>query len=98
MTPNYRQIGDLCQIDLVDPWPKIDIVPRHLYPPYTQPYPAFHQPRQADLRAALEMALAGLPMGEYDERFLEALSGWGDVPTVAALISWLHRARRAGPV
>ncbi|HTF49441.1 MAG TPA: hypothetical protein VK735_18520 [Pseudonocardia sp.] len=99
MTPTpYRQIGDICQIDIVDPWPPIDIVPRHLYPPYTQHYPAYHQPRREDLRVALENALGGLPLGEFDQKLIELLILWGDVPTFAGLLSWLHRARRAGPL
>ena len=53
--------------------------------------------RHADVeerRAALLAALQGVQLGAYDERVLEWLAGW-DVPVVAAVVSLLHRVRKA---
>lgn len=46
-------------------------------------------------RAALDAALAGVPLGAYDQRFLRWLSA-GDITTVATVVSLLWRARAAG--
>jgi hypothetical protein len=45
----------------------------------------------------LREAVAGLPLGAYDERILEWLAGC-DWPTVATVASLITRARRAGEV
>ena len=53
--------------------------------------------RHADVeerRAALLAALQGVQLGAYDQRVLDWLAGW-DVPVVAAVVSLLHRVRKA---
>lgn len=52
---------------------------------------------EAEYRAALAEAFAGVELGEYDRRIIEWLAGW-DSPTVATLASLVVRAREAGGV
>lgn len=46
----------------------------------------------------LHEPLAGIPLGEYDRRILEWAAGTLDNPTLAVLVSLLHRARAADPL
>lgn len=48
-----------------------------------------------DREAALLEALDGLELGEHDRRIVRWLSGW-EPSTVAAVVSWIYRARQAG--
>jgi hypothetical protein len=75
------------------PWPTIESAPRRLYPPYDQPCPEGEHPRSA--RAVLEEALLGVDLGAFDREIVEWLAAW-DTPTVATVVSLLHRARQAG--
>ncbi|MEV5124292.1 hypothetical protein AB0K49_16105 [Streptomyces decoyicus] len=50
---------------------------------------------EAEYRAALAEAFAGVELGEYDRRIIEWVAGW-DSPTVATLASLVIRARKAG--
>ena len=43
-------------------------------------------------RAALEKAVQDIELGAYDRRIIEWLSGL-DVPTVAVVVSLLHRVK-----
>jgi hypothetical protein len=48
-----------------------------------------------DRQDALLEALDGVVLGEYDHRIVEWLSTW-EPGTVAAVVSWIYRARQAG--
>lgn len=54
-------------------------------------------PGSAQLGVALDDALQGIELGNYDRRIIDWIKGWdqGTVVTIASLIS---RARSAGPV
>jgi hypothetical protein len=39
--------------------------------------------------------LQGVELGAYDRQMIEWMAGW-DTPTVAVVVSLLHRAREAG--
>ncbi len=58
---------------------------------------AWRRAVQLDREAALREPLAGIELSEREHAVLTWLSGW-DVPTVAAVVSLLHRARGAGPL
>ena len=47
-------------------------------------------------RSILGEALDGIPLGAYDRRIVEWLSGW-DLVTVLTVASLIGRARAAGP-
>lgn len=51
-------------------------------------------PEGATFQGALLRALDGVQLGAYDRRIIDWLAGW-DVPTVATVVSLLHRARTA---
>ena len=80
----------------VSEWPPIQTAPLSVYPPHD----AWQGPAGATtevLRAALEKAVQGVELGVYDKRIIEWLAGL-DVPTVAVVVSLLHRVRDAEAV
>jgi hypothetical protein len=74
------------------PWPPIESAPRRLYPPNDQRCPEGEHPNSA--RAVLEEALLGVDLGAFDREIVEWLAAW-DTPTVATVVSLLHRTRQA---
>ena len=95
--PTHLSIGDVCKVyEPADPWPPLERIPHRLYEPYQQHYPAYTGPRKDDFIRALDEALRGIELGAYDLRMRDWIAGW-DIPTVATQVSWLNRARRAGP-
>jgi hypothetical protein len=77
-----------------DAWPVIESAPWSLWPPYDSIRVSQH-PGTAGHRAGLEDALIDIPLGSYDRKVLDQLAT-EETPTVAVLISLLHRAREAG--
>jgi hypothetical protein len=55
--------------------------------------PEGEHPRSA--RDALGEALRGVDLGAFDREIVEWLAAW-DTPTVATVVSLLHRTRQAG--
>jgi hypothetical protein len=49
----------------------------------------------SERRQAVVEALAGLELGEWDQRIVSWPAGW-DSPTVVPIISWLRRVHRTG--
>ena len=87
--------------------PPLDREPRCVRPPFTDRDDRFDHLRgsdpeawrravQLDRLSALMEPLAGVELSEREHAVLTWVSGW-DVPTVAAIVSLLHRARAAGP-
>jgi hypothetical protein len=78
-----------------DHYTPLDSEPVSVHPPYTT-YPGgtYRDEPTHERRAALNQALAGVTLGDFDHRFLRWLCA-GDVMTVATLISLLHRTRAA---
>lgn len=67
----------------------IEEPPPCLWPPYDH-----HEHASVDdKRAVLGDALAGIELGEFDDRILMWLSGW-DTSTVATVVSWIERAKK----
>lgn len=58
---------------------------------------AWRRALHLDRVAALVEPLAGLVVTEHEHGVMEWLAGW-DVPTVAVVVSLLHRARAAAPL
>jgi hypothetical protein len=75
------------------PWPPIESAPRRLYPPYDQDCLDAEQPRSA--RDVLAAALLSVDLGAFDREIVEWFAAW-DTPTVATVVSLLHRTRQAG--
>lgn len=48
-------------------------------------------------RRILAGVLAGVELGEWDERIVDWLAGW-DACTVLTVASWIVRARESGPL
>jgi hypothetical protein len=67
----------------------IESRPKSLFPPYDR----YTDVNEAAQKAALEDALRGIELGEFDERILRWLAGW-DTSTVATVISWIARAKQ----
>jgi hypothetical protein len=77
-------------------WGPIETPPRRLDPPLDQPYRGGGtRPGKPGYRAVLREALQGVELGAYDRQMIEWMAGW-DTPTVAVVVSLLHRAREAG--
>ena len=57
--------------------------------------PAGFMPR-AEQEQLLEVALAGIELGEYDRRIVAWMANW-DTSTLLTVVSWIVRARAAGP-
>jgi hypothetical protein len=69
--------------------------PVSVYAPFiTYPRGEYRHECAEERRAALLAALEGVELGAYDRRILHWLSGW-DVPTAAAVVSLILRARDA---
>ena len=51
---------------------------------------------RAEQEQALEAALAGIELGGYDRRIAAWMAGW-DTSTLVTVVSWIVRARAAGP-
>ena len=67
-----------------------DLGPLDREPPSILPYPS-----RDDREAWIRQALAGVELGDYDQRIIAWLAG-SDVATVGTVVSWLHRVRQAG--
>lgn len=63
--------------------------PKSLFPPYDR----YTNGGEAAQKAALEDALRGIELGEYDQRMVEWLAGW-ETSTVAVVVSWIERAKQ----
>jgi len=74
-------------------WPPIESAPRRLCPPYDPDRGDGEQHRSA--RDVLAAALLGVDLGAFDREIVEWLAAW-DTPTVATVVSLLHRTRQAG--
>jgi hypothetical protein len=57
--------------------------------------PAGFMPR-AEQEQVLEAALAGIELGGYDRRIVAWMADW-DTSTLLTVVSWIVRARAAGP-
>lgn len=68
----------------------IDTAPNSLTPPHRE----YLGEGSTQFRGALLQALDGVELGAYDRRIVDWIGGW-DVPTVAVVVSLLHRARAA---
>jgi len=55
--------------------------------------PAGFMPR-AEQEQLLEVALAGIELGEYDRRIVAWMANW-DTSTLLTVVSWIVRARAA---
>jgi hypothetical protein len=75
----------------------LDREPVAVRAPFDERRPLLHDPdaARADRAAAIREALAGVDLGEHDERVIEWLAGW-DTGTVGSLVSLLDRVRAAG--
>lgn len=73
------------------PYGPIESCPNSLTPPHAE----YHHEGSTQFRGALLQAVDGVELGAYDRRIIDWLAGW-DVPTVAVVVSLLHRARAAG--
>jgi hypothetical protein len=51
---------------------------------------------RAEQEQLLEAALAGIELGGYDRRIAAWMASW-DTPTLLTVVSWIVRARAAGP-
>ena len=51
---------------------------------------------QAEQEQILEVALAGIELGEYDRRIVAWMANW-DTSTLLTVVSWIVRSRAAGP-
>jgi hypothetical protein len=67
----------------------IESRPKSLFPPYDR----YTDVDEGAHQAALEDALRGLKLGEYDRAMVEWLAGW-ETSTVATVISWIERAKK----
>jgi hypothetical protein len=74
-------------------WPPIESAPRRRCPPHHQNRGDRVQPRSA--KDVLAAALLGVDLGAFDREIVEWLAAW-DTPTVATVVSLLHRTRQAG--
>jgi hypothetical protein len=57
--------------------------------------PAGFMPR-AEQEQILEAALAGIELGGHDRRIVAWMANW-DTSTLVTVVSWIVRARAAGP-
>ncbi len=75
----------------------LHVAPVSVRAPFDLRCPLIYDPAgsRLDRLNALREPLAGVELGVYDHRMLDWLAGW-DTPTVGALVSLMHRARRAG--
>jgi hypothetical protein len=75
----------------------LDSEPKAVRAPFDVRRPLIHNPdaSRADRAAAIHEALAGVELGDYDERMIAWLAGW-DVATVGGVVSLLDRVRAAG--
>lgn len=68
----------------------IEEAPSCLLPPYDH----YENASVDDKRAALRDTLAGLELGEFDDRMVMWLAGW-DTSTIATVVAWIERAKKA---
>jgi hypothetical protein len=93
--------GDGRELDRFDASPPgwrpgpLDEQPLSVYPPYSARRGPWVFDTRDDRRDALAHALIGVELGTHDRRILDWLALW-DNPTVATVVSLLHRARIAG--